>query len=100
VELLGTHREIAGGGTEIETFRGRHHTPHDNDECEGEEGGQCNCDILRGPKAERFASEWFDGKCMSFIVPGAPEKMNPVPVISYRREGPWTIALLTGVVYT
>jgi hypothetical protein len=100
VELLGTHREIAGGGREIETFSGRHHTPDGNEECEGEEGSQCTCDVVRGAGADRFASEWFDGKCSTFIIPGAPDKMNHVPIISYRREGPWTIALLSGVVYT
>ncbi len=95
VELLGAHDQIAGGGLEV--FHGKHRP---DEECEDAVDGKCNCRIMSGPGAAEFATSWFDQDCNTFILLGAIEKMNPVPVLSYRMEGPWTIALLSGVIYT
>ncbi len=95
IDLLNPHSELAD--TDPEAFHGKHR-PGDEDECDGIVDGKCDCNIMTGPGAVVFAKEWFNQNCNTFIMTGAAEKMNPVPVISYRQEGPWTIALLGGVI--
>ncbi len=104
--LLAAHGRLRGLA---DSWKGTSRPIDDEDEAEEDEGSP-RARVLRphAPAEElkaqaqmwvnQFETSWFAESETS--IAAAESLLNPVPVLSLRREGLWTLCLLSGVVYT
>ncbi len=89
-DLFGPHEEICDV---MEQWTGRFRPGDEEDENEYADG-------FRGEGSALLNKLWFkDGKEPRALLLTS-EKMNPVPYIGWKQVGEWTLAVVSGVVYT
>jgi hypothetical protein len=101
LRTLGPHKELRDDDDDPHVWMGMKREIDEDDEEEEEEENERRGVFFSRPNlvaVKQFEKEWF-AESYSFIVNGG-EKMNPVPFVTFKYFGRYTIAIVSGVVYT